>query len=72
MLRKISVMAYILEFCYNNYVLQTVSGRYVSQQFYPENGKFSLTFVANVTLAAHPTIIFVNEKLHYPYGYNVG
>ena len=45
----------------------------MSQFFDPNNGTFTFTFAANLTLAqtGTPSIIYLNEKLYYPSGYNV-
>lgn len=53
------------------YIVQAVSGRYISQSFNPENGDFSVVFAASASLAPQPTIIYLNEKFYYPNGYNV-
>ena len=49
---------------------QAVAGVYDSQKFDPNTSNFQLTYRANVEIQ-QPTIIFLNEKLYYPNGYNI-
>lgn len=52
---------------------QAVAGRYVKQSFNPVSGDFGLVFAADLAMAqsSTPTIIYLNQKLHYSSGYTV-
>lgn len=47
-----------------------MAGVYNSQEFDPDTGDFQLTYHANVDIQ-QPTIIFLNENLYYPNGYDI-
>ena len=47
-----------------------MAGVYVSQEFDPNTSDYQLTYQANIDIA-QPTVIYLNEKLYYPNGYNI-
>ena len=49
---------------------QAVAGVYDHQEFDPDTSDFQLVYHANIDIQ-QPTIIFLNEKLYYPNGYNI-
>lgn len=51
--------------------MQAVSGDYVSQSYSHDSGNYSLSFIARIALKAAPTVLYLNEALHYPHGYTV-
>ena len=51
--------------------MQAVSGDFVSQTFSPETGNFLLSFIARTKLAHAPSLIYLNEEIHYPNGFTV-
>ena len=51
--------------------MQAVSGDFVSQTFSPETGNFLLSFIARTKLAHAPSLIYLNEDIHYPNGFTV-
>ena len=51
--------------------MQAVSGKYLSQSFSPDTSDFTLSFTARTTLSHAPTVIYLNEKIHYPTGFVV-
>ena len=51
--------------------MQAVSGEYVSQSFSPETGNYTLSFKASTALKQYPSVVYLNERLHYPNGYTV-
>uniref|UniRef100_A0A7S2L1Z6 Glycoside hydrolase family 5 domain-containing protein n=1 Tax=Zooxanthella nutricula TaxID=1333877 RepID=A0A7S2L1Z6_9DINO len=46
-----------------------IGGTPTRMAFDPDTGAFELVFVASVRTA--PTVLYVNEELHYPHGYDV-
>ncbi len=51
--------------------MQAVSGDFLSQTFSPETGNFLLSFVARTELTHTPSLIYLNEEIHYPNGFTV-
>ena len=51
--------------------IQAVTGSYVSQTFDPDSAEFNLSFAAMLSTSHTPTVIYLNEKLHYPNGFTV-
>ena len=52
--------------------IQAVSGRFLNTSFDPVSSKFSLTFEADTSIkSTTDCLIYLNEKLYYPNGYNV-
>merc|ERR1712084_59722 len=48
---------------------QAIAGVPRRMSFDPQSGKFELEF--NATLLNAPTVIYLNEDLHYPNGYSI-
>lgn len=64
----ILVISLHLYTCY----IQAVSGRFLNTSFDPVTSKFSLTFEADTSIkSTSDCLIYLNEKLYYPNGYNV-
>ncbi|XP_064387797.1 endoglycoceramidase-like [Halichondria panicea] len=65
-----SLQTHKLELLTRTYA-KAVSGDFVSQTFSPETGNFLLSFIARTKLAHAPSLIYLNEDIHYPNGFTV-
>eukprot|EP01102_Stenamoeba_stenopodia_P003368 TRINITY_DN1333_c0_g1_i5.p1 TRINITY_DN1333_c0_g1~~TRINITY_DN1333_c0_g1_i5.p1 ORF type:complete len:544 (-),score=80.71 TRINITY_DN1333_c0_g1_i5:434-1996(-) len=50
---------------------QAIAGLPISYYFDPNTAEFAFTFLATQPTSTRPTVIYLNEELHYPSGYNL-